>query len=115
MSDFKTNGRVTLRPDDIKGKSYTITVSSSATANDGYIPYNTNVSSVVVIAYDSDDEIVTTDLIEGTPTVTNNVIYVQYKYPILNLNGQYKIVFKLTLDNGDVYIAIFGRVFAESL
>jgi hypothetical protein len=115
MSDFKTNGRITLRPEDIKGKSYTITTSTSATANDGFIPYGTTVDSVVTVAYDKDDEIVTTDLITGTPTVSDNVINVQYKYPVINLNGQYKIVFTLTLDNSDVYTAIFPRVYAESL
>lgn len=89
-----------LEPQDIAVPyQITVTICSSLTANDGYIPYGTNVSAVTAIGYDSDSNIVTSELINGTPTVTNNVISFYLDYPSTTGIDIYKITFKLTLDN----------------
>lgn len=114
MPNFKTSGEISLQPNDNMGYSFTVTVGSSATANDGFIPYGTTVSSVVVIAYDKDDVNVTSELIFGTPSVSQNVVSMQLKYPTTSGDGRYKLTMILTLDNGDVKEADFDRVYARN-
>lgn len=114
MPDFKTQGQIILQENDNMGYSFEITVASSASANNGFIPFDTTVSSVVVVAYDKNNEVVTSDLIFGTPTVTNNIISMQLKYPVTNGEGRYKITMILTLDNGDVKEADFDRVYVKN-
>lgn len=111
MPDFQTTGQITLQPGDSMGYAFEITVASAANANDGYIPFGTNVASVSVVAYNSDGTDVTSLLIVGTPTVTSNVINIRLQYP--GTNGRYKLTFDLTLDNGWTKEADFGRVIAE--
>ena len=112
MPNFKTNGRINLQPNDVMGYSFTITVATSTTSNDGYLPVGTSVSSVNVRAYDKDDVLVTSDLISGTPSVNNNVISMKLKYPVLSGVGRYKLTMVMVLDNGDSKEADFSRVFA---
>lgn len=114
MPSFKTNGQIILQPNDSVGFSFTITVASSATANDGFLPYGTSISSVNVIAYDKDENIVTSDLISGTPAVSSNVISMKLNYPVVSGDGRYKITMILTLDNGDIKEADFDRVTARN-
>jgi len=89
-----------LEPHDIAVPyQITVTVCSSLTANDGYIPYGTNVSSVTAIGYDPDGDVVTADLINTAPVVAANVLTFYLDYPDLTGKGVYKITFVLTLDN----------------
>jgi hypothetical protein len=83
---------------------FEVNVNSTASANDGYIPYGTNIVSVTAIAYNvsCDGTIlstVTSELIDTAPTVANNIITIYLKYPSTTGVGLYKITFKLTLDN----------------
>lgn len=78
---------------------FKVNVNSSATANDGYIPYDTNVASVTAVGYDSDGNVVTSELIHTAPTVSSNVVTIHLNYPSTTGVGVYKITFKLTLDN----------------
>ena len=100
--DFLGIEWIKLRPGDVKVPyTYQVTVCSSATANDGQIPYGTNVSSIVVAAYTSANVSCTSDLIYGTPTVSSNVVTVKFDYPSENGVGNYEITIKCTLDNGE--------------
>jgi len=113
MPSFKTAGQIILQPSDNMGYSFEITVASSATSNNGFIPFGTTVSSVVVVVYDKDDTVITTDMVVGTPTVTDNIVSMQLKYPVLNGNGRYKATMILTLDNGDTKEADFDRIYTK--
>lgn len=112
--DFETVGDVNLAANDNIGVQFPITIASSASNNDGWCPYGETVSSIVTVAYDKDWEIVTTDIIVGTPTVTNNNILVQFKYPAINGDGKYKLIFTLTFSNSDTKDTRFYRVRAQA-
>ena len=114
MPSFKTQGQINLQPNDNIGYSFEVTVASSVSTNDGTIPYGTTVSSVVVIVYDKDDTIITTDLVVGTPTISSNIISIQLKYPTINGVGRYKITMLLTLSSGDTKELDFDRLYARN-
>jgi len=112
MPNFATTGKINIQPYDELGFQFEVTICSSVSANDGYIPYGTNVSTVNVIAYDKDDTVVTNDLISGTPSVATNIITVNLQYPSTNGVGRYKLTFQMTLDDGSKIEADFDRVYA---
>jgi len=114
MPSFETQGQVLLQPFTQVGFDYEITICSSSTANDGFIPYGTTVSSVNVIAYDKDEEVVTGELIHGTPTISENVITTPLKYPETSGDGRYKLTFQLTLSDSSKVEADFDRVVARN-
>lgn len=96
---------IELEPQDV-GVPYKIkvNVNSSVSANDGYIPYGTNISSVSAVAYNVDSNgviqsTVTSELIHTAPTVLSNIITIYLSYPSTTGVGLYKLTFKLTLDN----------------
>ncbi len=113
MSDsFQGTANITLQANDSKVPySFTFTVCSSATANNGLLPYGTNISTVTVTAYDSALSPVLT-IISGTPTVASNVVTVKLGWP--GSAGIYKLTFVATLDNADgtKIEADFTRVYA---
>jgi len=112
--DFQGTKWITLEPNDSGVPySFTITASSSTTANDGFIPYGTNVNSVSAKAYDSNSNDVTSEMVNGTPAVDNNVITVNLDYPSTSGTGVYKLTLILTLNTGSVIEADFIRIRAE--
>ena len=98
MSKFDI-GKITIQSGDEIGYTFKFPIASSATANDGAIPYGRTISSVIVTAYDEDDADVTSELIEGTPSLSTVTVTVVLKYPASGV-GRYKLTFDLTLDNG---------------
>lgn len=115
MSDFKTKGPITLRPFDEISHSFKITVNSSTTSKDGFLPYGRTVSDVDVIAYTDDGTTCTTAVIEGTPSLLSNVVTCVLKYPTAFGDGLYKLKFQLTLDNGETKEANFHRLNYETV
>lgn len=112
--NFQGRKRISLQPNDSAVPyTFTINVCSSTTANDGFIPYGTVVSSVSVKAYNASGTDITDTMIEGTPTVSNNVVTVNLNYP--GATGEYKLTFILTLDSGAVIEADFTRIDAEDI
>ena len=86
---------------------FRFTVCTTQTANDGYLPYNTAISSVVVSASDADGGDATTDLIHGTPSVSDLDVQVNMDYPYA---GEYKITIICTLDTGAKIETDFSRI-----
>jgi len=85
---------------------------SSDAANDGNIPYGTNVSSAAVTAKDADGNTVT-DLVAEYATA-DNVVTVKLSYPSISGDGKYSLTFALTLDNGETVIEEdYNRVIAK--
>ncbi|MDD5062778.1 MAG: hypothetical protein PHN44_10915 [Candidatus Marinimicrobia bacterium] len=112
VDDFQGTSSITLQANDTKVPyTFTFGVCSSATANDGMIPYGMNVSSIAVTAYNSDGT-PNTSLISGTPTVASNVVTCKLNWP--GATGTYKLTFVVTLDNADPTKreADFKRIYA---
>ena len=108
MHNFEENKSITLQPgDNKKPHEFEITVCSSAVANDGWIPYETTVASIDVHAYRDDGTDVTSTMIEGTPTESDNVITVILNH--IMIDGEYYLYFLLTLDAGGATIGTYFK------
>ena len=113
MPDFKTKGNIILQPlDENVGHQFEVTVSSSATANDGKIGFGRSVSSVVITAHKDDDTAETTLL--GSDSLSSNVITLPLNYAGGGA-GRYHLKFVCTLDNSSVRELNFNRVVCQDL
>jgi hypothetical protein len=111
MDDFEGSEFTILRPGATAVvRTYEIEVCSSATANDGHIPYGRSVSSVAVTSYKSSTNAAVTDLINGTPTVAANIVTVKYNYPSTSGTGFYELKMLLTLDDSSVVSVFFEKI-----
>lgn len=111
MSKFKS-GKILLQPQDVIGYTFQFPTCSSATANDGAIPFGRTISSVTVVAYNEDDEIITNDLLDELPTLSDDLVTVVLKYAGV---GRYKLTFKLTLDNSWIKEVDFTTIYGKDL
>ena len=69
------------------------------------------VGHVIVKAYTSANVICTDDLINGTPTVSSNVVTGKFDYPTTNGPGLYEITITGKLDNGETFkTMVFLRI-----
>jgi hypothetical protein len=115
MPDFKTKGPITIRPFDEISHSFKITVNTSTTSKDGFLPYGRTISDVSVIGYTEDGTTCTTAVIEGTPSLLSEIVTCVLKYPTSFGDGLYKLKFQLTLDNGETKEANFNRLYCETV
>jgi len=114
MSDsFQGSSIITVQPGD-HSSSYTFTFAacSSATANDGSLPYGTTIASCVTTAYDETGTDCTTLLIY-TESLATPVVTVGLKWP--TTAGRYSLEFVLTLSTGSVMEFDFTRIYAEDI
>jgi len=110
MPNFQGTDSITVQPNTAAMPyTFTFTVCSSVIANDGQLPYGTNISAITVTAHTSDGT-ADTDLINGTPSVAANVVTVALDYPTTNGAGTYHLTFVYTLDSGAKDEADFNRV-----
>jgi hypothetical protein len=109
-NDFKESKRITLRVDDTNiPYTFQFPICSSATANDGAVPYGLTIASHTVKghlsttpAVDASTALINTSILSGT-TVT-----VKLKYPVVA--GIYHLVFKLTFSDASVKDYVFEKV-----
>ena len=94
--------------------TFTFAACSSATANDGSIPYGTTISSAVIKVFDEAGTDVTTQII-ASETNTSTVLTINLKYPTTAGVGRYSIEMVVTLDSGAVMEFDFTRVYAEDI
>lgn len=107
MHNFEGSRSATLQPGDTKKPyEFEIKVCSSQTANDGWIPYGTNMASIAVTAHKDDGTDVTSTMIEGDPTEVANVITVLLNH--ISEAGEYYLYFILTL-NTTATIGVYFR------
>ena len=92
--------------------TFTFAACSSATANDGSIPFGTTISSAVVKAFNEAGTDSTAVLISAQ-SVASPVVTVSLKYP--TTAGRYSLEFVLTLSSAAVMEFDFTRVFAEDI
>ncbi len=106
MPDFIELGDITVQPATLKAPyQFSLPACSSASANDGSIPYGTNIASVVVTAHKSDGT-AATGLVAAAATVASNVVTVKLTYPSTD-SGTYHLEFACTLDNADATVLEF--------
>jgi hypothetical protein len=115
MPDFKTTGPITIRPFDEISYSFKVTVNTSDTSKDGFLPYGRTVSDVSVVVTTEDGTTCTTAVIEGTPSLLSNIVTCVLKYPTDFGDGLYKLKFQLTLDNGETKEANYHRLRCETV
>jgi len=113
MPNFQSVGSINLQSGDKLSWEFEMPAATSATEK-GAIPYGTTIASVVVTAYNSAGDVVTTDLIVGTPSVLNNIVTTVLKYPTTNGDGRYKLTFACMLSTGQTRQFDFKRVIAEN-
>ena len=90
--------------------TFTFAACSSATANDGSIPYNTTIASAATKAFDETGTD-STALLIASESLSTPVVTVNLKWP--TTAGRYSLEFVLTLNSGAVLEFDFTRVFAE--
>ena len=115
MDSFTSADTITVQPGSATVPyTFTFAAASSATANDGSIPYNTTISGADVKAFNEAGTDVTSDLIASESNSTT-VVTVNLKYPSSNGAGRYSLEFVLTLSSGATMEFDFTRVFAEDI
>ena len=106
---------ITLQPGSVSVPyTFTFSIGSSATANDGAIPYGTTISGAVVKAFDEGGTDRTAELIDSESNTTT-VVTVNMDYPSTTGIGLYSIEFVLTLSDGSVMEFDYTRVYAEDI
>lgn len=106
MPDFRENADIIIQPaDEQVPYNFNLPASSSATANDGAIPYDTNIDSVAVTAH-MDDDTADSELVDSS-SVSSNTVTVKLTYPSTNGVGIYHLEMHCTLDNGDASVIEF--------
>lgn len=111
---FKGTKDIVLQPlSDKVPYSFRVTVCTSATTNDGYIPYNTSVTAAEVTAFDDEGNDVTAEMVDSTNLVSN-IITVNLNYPSVSGEGNYSLRFELELSNGSTEEADFERICARN-
>ena len=123
MSGFKGNKQIELQPGDRDVSfGFSFTVCSSITANDGFLAHGTTASGVSVTAYKTADAYgrelsggtsTVSDLIQGTPSVSNNIATVRMSYPSTNTFGHYKVTMLVTASDESVQEIDFNRILVK--
>ena len=109
MPYFKGNKRIVIQPNDSNVPyKFNFSNCSSATSNDGFLIYGTNIMSATAITKDSHGNTVT-DIVNEAFVSENDVIVVM-SYPQTSGFGRYSLTFILTIDDGSTLEANFNRI-----
>jgi hypothetical protein len=113
MASFEGSKKILLYEGDTNVSfDFQFTVCSSSTANDGFIAFGLDATSVNIYGYAEDDSAATG--LVGPYSLSNNIVTVALSYPTEGA-GSYKLYFKLGLSDGSIVWARFDRVFCEDL
>jgi hypothetical protein len=117
MADnFQGVKKITLQPGDATVPyTFTLAACSSATANDGSIPYNTTVDSAVIKVFDEAGVDKTTEFISSESNSTTTLT-INLKYPATAGVGRYSIEMLVTLTGGGAVMEFdFTRLYAKDI
>jgi len=80
---FQGVDKITIQPGSATVPyTFTFAACSSATANDGSIPYGTTITSNKVKVFDETKTDKTSEIVSGTPSNTTTVLTITLKYPV---------------------------------
>jgi len=116
MADsFDGTKTIRLQPDSADVPyTFSFTINSSLTANDGSLPFGTTISSAAVKAFDEDGNDVTAQMV-GSTSETTTVVTVPLTYPAAAGSGRYSLELVLTLSSSAVMEFDFTRVYAKDV
>lgn len=114
MKDSFTGTKtIRLQPDsDAVPYTFTFPINTSATANDGAIPFGDDISSEAVKAFSEQGTDVTAQMVDSTSS-TATIVTVALNYP--TGPGRYSLEFVLTLSSGAIMEFDFTRIYAEDV
>jgi hypothetical protein len=117
MPNIMGNKSILLQPGDTKiGITIRVKICSTATANDGYIPFGTTVESAAATVYFEDGTVVTSGIVYSNPTVSGGQdVRIELKYPTETGEGRYKLSYLLQLSDGATKELDFNRIVAKNL
>jgi hypothetical protein len=112
---FDTNGIIILQPGTATVPySFTFAAATSATANDGSIPFGSTIAGADVKAFDAVGNDVTAEIVDSETNTTLSVTPV-LKYPGTSGAGNYSLEILLTLNTGAVLETDFTRIYAGDI
>ena len=115
MPGVQGTSQIVLQPTTAQAPyTFTFPICSSATANDGCIPYGDSLSSCTVKIYSASGEDVTSEILHSS-SLAANVVTVELDYPSTSGPGKYKLTFEYTTANGYSDEADAHRIVAKSL
>jgi len=116
MADqFQGFDSITIQPGtDAAVYTFTFAICSSATANDGSIPFGDTISDEAVKAFDEDGSDVTGEIVD-TSSSSTTVVTVALNYPSTSGAGRYSLEFVLTLASGAKMEFDFSRLYARDI
>lgn len=101
MPDFIGSATVKLQPTTRNlPVSMTFSACSSATANDGSIPYGDSIASAVVKAYSPDGTDVTSSMVTQAAAVNGLTVSCEISYYTGIASGRHKLTATLTMASG---------------
>ena len=110
---FQSVKTITIQPGSATVPyTFTFAACSSATANDGSIPFGTTIASCVTTAY-NEAGTDSTALLVYTESLATPVVTVGLKWP--TTAGRYSLEFVLTLSSGAVMEFDFTRIYARDI
>lgn len=111
MPHFLGNNKIVLQPNDLDVQyRFDFTACSTATANDGFLPFGAQIISVELKSTDEDKTTVS-GIVQGSIIQhSGSSVVTTLSYPSDLSEGRYFLTFILTLDNGSVLEADFNRI-----
>ena len=114
MDSFQGTNSITVQPStDAVPYTFTFKACTTATANDGSLPFSTTIASITVKAFTvagTEDA----ELVESSSVLTP-VVTATLTYPTTNGAGRDSLEFVLTLNTGAVMEFDYTRVFVKDI
>ena len=113
IEGFQGNNKLNLQKNDVNvGYRFSFSISSSATSNDGTLPYETTISSAVVQCFSSEDEDTPISGIVSNTTSGDDYVNITMTHGGKPA-GLYYLVFIITLSDSSIMSIDFGRLIIE--
>ena len=114
--DFDATEPIILQPASRRNAQRFIFSTASDLNAKGNLPYGSEISSITVSgSFAETGADVTSELIDGVPTVSSNIVTVLLNYPITTGEGKYHLKFILTLSDTSVYERDYTNINAENI
>lgn len=116
MSSFKGTKSITLQPKSADVPyTFSFPACSSASANDGLLPFGHTIDTCDVTAYDAAGNDVTAEMVGAQVLIVDNVVGIQLTYPATSGPGTYRLTFEITTDGNAVDEFDFDNVVVVDL
>jgi hypothetical protein len=115
MPDISGSETITIQPNTVKYPvNFILKICTSATANDGNIPFGDTLASAVVKAYDRAGTDVTTSMVTTAASVSGVTVSCKISYFAAAVSGRCKLTVIYTCASGYIDEIDAARVFVEN-